>query len=73
MKLEGKADIGIIGGTGSGVELDNIKEIKLYTPYGNTSDIVKVGEFKGKKVAFIARHGAGNFTFSSWISKKGAR
>lgn len=60
MKLEGKADIGIIGGTGSGVELDNIKEIKLYTPYGNTSDIVKVGEFKGKKVAFIARHGAGH-------------
>jgi len=60
MKLEGKADIGIIGGTGSGVELGNIEEIKVYTPYGNTSDFVKVGEFKGKKVAFISRHGNGH-------------
>lgn len=60
MKLEGKADIGIIGGTGSGVELDNIEDIKVYTPYGNTSDFVKVGEFKGKKVAFISRHGTGH-------------
>ena len=62
MKLEGKADIGIIGGTGSGVELDNIEDIKVYTPYGNTSDFVKVGEFKGKKVAFISRHGSGHTT-----------
>jgi 5'-methylthioadenosine phosphorylase len=60
MKFEGKAEIGIIGGTGSDVELENAEDLKIYTPYGHTSDFVKVGEFKGKKVAFISRHGAGH-------------
>jgi len=60
MKFEGKAEIGIIGGTGSDVELDNVEDLKIYTPYGHTSDFVKVGEFGGKKIAFISRHGAGH-------------
>ena len=60
MKFEGKAEIGIIGGTGSDVELENVEDLKIYTPYGHTSDFVKVGEFKGKRVAFISRHGAGH-------------
>jgi len=60
MKFEGKAEIGIIGGTGSDVELENVEDLKIYTPYGRTSDFVKVGEFKGKKVAYISRHGVGH-------------
>jgi len=60
MKFEGKAEIGIIGGTGSDIELENVEELKIYTPYGHTSDFVQVGEFKGKKVAFISRHGKGH-------------
>ena len=60
MKFEGKAEIGIIGGTGSDVELENAEDLKIYTPYGHTSDFVKIGEFKGKRVAFISRHGAGH-------------
>ncbi|GAG60118.1 unnamed protein product, partial [marine sediment metagenome] len=34
--------------------------LKIYTPYGHTSDFIQVGEFKGKKVAFISRHGKGH-------------
>ncbi len=60
MKFEGKAEIGIIGGTGSDIELENVEDLKIYTPYGHTSDFVKVGEFGGKKVAFISRHGIGH-------------
>ncbi len=60
MKFEGKAEIGIIGGTGSDIELANVEELKIYTPFGHTSDFIQVGEFKGKKVAFISRHGKGH-------------
>jgi 5'-methylthioadenosine phosphorylase len=57
---EDKARIGIIGGTGSNIELENLEEIKVHTPYGATSDAIKIGTFKGKKVAFIPRHGTGH-------------
>ena len=60
MKFEGKAEIGIIGGTGSDIELENVEELKIYTPYGHTSDFIQVGKFGGKKVAFISRHGKGH-------------
>jgi len=60
MKFEGKAEIGIIGGTGSDIKLENVEDLKIYTPYGHTSDFVKIGEFKGKKVALISRHGTGH-------------
>ena len=50
-------DLAIIGGTGSDVTLDNIEERKVYTPYGSTSATITVGEFMGKNVAFIPRHG----------------
>ena len=53
------AEIGIFGGTGnydSGLLKDS-KEISVDTPYGKTSDSITVGEFNGKKVAFMPRHG----------------
>ena len=56
---EEKAEIGIFGGTGiydSGV-LQNSKEITIDTPYGKTSDSITIGEFNGKKIAFMPRHG----------------
>lgn len=58
MKMAELAEIGIIGGTGSDLELEKAEDVKIYTPYGRTSDIIKVGTFKGKKVAFLPRHGA---------------
>jgi len=54
-----QAEIGIFGGTGiydSGL-LTESKEITVDTPFGKTSDSITVGVFKGKKVAFMPRHG----------------
>ena len=54
-----QAEIGIFGGTGiydSGL-LSESKEIIVDTPFGKTSDSITVGIFKGKKVAFMPRHG----------------
>ncbi len=53
------AKIGIIGGTGiydPGM-LENIEEINIETIYGKPSGPITVGTFKGKKVAFLPRHG----------------
>ena len=53
------AEIGIFGGTGiydSGLLKDS-KEISIDTPYGKTSDSITVGEFNGKTVACMPRHG----------------
>ena len=57
---ESDVSIGIIGGTGSDIELENAEDVKAYTPYGKTSDFIKVGFFKDKKIAFMPRHGAGH-------------
>ncbi len=59
MSEEFETEIGIIGGTGvydPGMMI-NQKKIKVYTPFGRTSDLVTIGIFKGKRVAFIPRHG----------------
>ena len=53
------AEIGIFGGTGiydSGLLKDS-KEITIDTPFGKTSDSITVGEFHGRNVAFMQRHG----------------
>ena len=56
------AEIGIIGGTGvydPGLFSEK-RDIKVYTPFGNPSDLITVGEYAHKKVAFIPRHGKGH-------------
>jgi 5'-methylthioadenosine phosphorylase len=56
------ADIAIIGGTGvydPGL-LSEKREIKVYTPYGDPSDMVTLGKYSGKSIAFIPRHGKGH-------------
>ncbi|MEM1511122.1 MAG: S-methyl-5'-thioadenosine phosphorylase [Candidatus Jordarchaeales archaeon] len=52
-------EIGILGGTGNydPAIFSVAKEIKVYTPYGSPSDNIIVGLVKGRKVAFLARHG----------------
>lgn len=54
-----KTEIGIIGGTGfyDPTFLQSGKEIRVHTPYGPPSDLITVGEIKGRKVAFLPRHG----------------
>ena len=53
------AEIGIIGGTGvyDQESFEDLKEVKIFTPFGETSDLVSIGNYKNIKVAFIARHG----------------
>jgi 5'-methylthioadenosine phosphorylase len=54
-----QAEIGIVGGTGlyDPKLLKNIEEVTLDTPYGAPSDAITVGELKGRRVAFLPRHG----------------
>ncbi|MHA1682517.1 MAG: S-methyl-5'-thioadenosine phosphorylase [Promethearchaeota archaeon] len=71
-------EIGIIGGTGADIELEDAKSFKPYTPYGKPSDSIDVGFFGGKKVAFLPRHGKGhqipphklNFRANIWALKE---
>lgn len=59
IKQEEKAEIGIIGGSGlyDPAILEDVKEIKVYTPYGEPSDFIMLGTLKGKRIAFLPRHG----------------
>ncbi|MFO8019079.1 MAG: S-methyl-5'-thioadenosine phosphorylase [Promethearchaeia archaeon] len=78
MKYEDQAKIGIIGGTGADIDLEDVEEVKVYTPYGKPSDVFQVGSFKGQKVAFLSRHGHGhtipphklNFRANIWAMKE---
>lgn len=53
-----RAEIAIIGGTGhyDPEILEGAEEVKVFTPYGSPSWLV-VGEYEGRRVAFIPRHG----------------
>jgi len=54
--------IGIIGGSGlyamSG--LNDTRELRIRTPFGDPSDALVVGSLEGRRVAFLARHGRGH-------------
>ncbi|PUA32408.1 MAG: methylthioadenosine phosphorylase [Zestosphaera tikiterensis] len=74
-----QAEVGLIGGSGlydPGM-FEEVKEFKIYTPYGLPSDNVFVGFYKGRRVAFIPRHGRGhkipphriNFRANIWALK----
>ena len=57
-----RASIGIIGGSGlyeiSG--LASVEEVSIETPFGAPSDHVVLGDFEGRRVAFLPRHGRGH-------------
>lgn len=53
----GLAEIGVFGGSGFYSLLDDIREIKVDTPYGAPSDTVLLASVAGRKVAFLPRHG----------------
>lgn len=50
--------IGVIGGSGLYAFLEDAKQVRVETPYGDPSDPVVVGEVAGRAVAFLPRHGA---------------
>jgi 5'-methylthioadenosine phosphorylase len=55
-------EIGIIGGSGlyDMAELTDREERRVATPFGDPSGPYVVGALRGKRVAFLARHGAGH-------------
>jgi 5'-methylthioadenosine phosphorylase len=51
------AEFGVFGGSGFYSFLENVSEVKIETPYGAPSDVIAIGEYKGRSVAFLPRHG----------------
>ncbi len=66
MTVEGarreRAEVGVIGGSGfyQMPGLSDAATLHLETPYGAPSSPITVGTLKGRRVAFIARHGQGH-------------
>jgi 5'-methylthioadenosine phosphorylase len=57
-----KVQIGIIGGSGlyDMADVTDRSEVTLRTPFGDPSGPYLLGTLRGKRVAFLARHGAGH-------------
>ena len=53
------AEIGIVGGTGvyDPDIFQDVKDVKVFTPYGPPSPFVSIGYYKDLRIAFIPRHG----------------
>jgi 5'-methylthioadenosine phosphorylase len=52
-----RAEIGVFGGSGFYSLLDDVREIKVDTPYGPPSDSFFLATVDGRRVAFLPRHG----------------
>ena len=65
-----KPDLGIIGGSGlyEMEGLSDIEEMDLDTPFGKPSSPIMLGTLKGKRIAFLARHGLGHFLLPSEVN-----
>ena len=71
--------IGIVGGSGlyGMEELEVREERPVETPFGSPSEVFVLGELRGRRVAFLARHGRGhrilpselNFRANVWAFK----
>jgi 5'-methylthioadenosine phosphorylase len=57
-----QADIGIIGGSGlyNMPGLNDTREVRLETPFGEPSDAYVLGALDDRRVAFLSRHGRGH-------------
>ncbi len=59
MLLDEPVRIGIIAGVGQSRLFDEAEHLEVPTPYGSTSQHVRLGEIGGRRVAFVARRGEG--------------
>lgn len=59
---EARARLGIIGGSGlyRMEGLEEVRDHRVATPFGEPSDPVRLGKLEGHSVAFLARHGEGH-------------
>ena len=60
--MRDKVEIGVIGGSGlyEMAEIGDREEVSLQTPFGDPSGPYFIGTLRGRRVAFLARHGAGH-------------
>lgn len=75
-----QAHVGVIGGSGvyDPDIIENPVDVRVYTPYGEPSDFITVGEVEGVRVAFLPRHGRGhripphriNYRANMWALKQ---
>jgi 5'-methylthioadenosine phosphorylase len=61
-QTERRAELGIIGGSGlyQMAELTDCEEHLITTPFGDPSGLFTLATLRGKRVAFLARHGHGH-------------
>jgi 5'-methylthioadenosine phosphorylase len=52
-----QAEIGVFGGSGFYSLLEDVREVKVDTPYGAPSDSFFLASVAGRRVAFLPRHG----------------
>ncbi len=52
-----RAEIGVFGGSGFYSLLDDVREVKVDTPYGPPSDSFFLADVAGRNLAFLPRHG----------------
>jgi len=62
------AKVGVIGGSGFYELLDNAREVRLETPFGDPSDVFFLGEIGGVAVAFLPRHARGHRILPSEVN-----
>lgn len=55
--MQKKAEIGVFGGSGFYSLLNDVREVKIDTPYGPPSDSLMLATVGGRQVAFLPRHG----------------
>lgn len=57
-----QASVGVIGGSGLyDIEgLKGVREVRVRTPFGAPSDLIRVGTVDGVSLAFLSRHGRGH-------------
>ena len=55
--VAGQAEIGVFGGSGFYALLDDVRELKVDTPYGPPSDSLFLADVGRRQVAFLPRHG----------------
>lgn len=72
IKQKNFATIGVIGGSGvyeiEGIQ--NLREIRIKTPFGEPSDAIALGSLDGVQVAFLPRHGRGHTLLPSELNSR---
>ncbi len=67
-----QATLGIIGGSGvyDMEALQDAKEIRVKTPFGDPSDVIVLGTLSGVRMAFLPRHGRGHRIMPSELNSR---